>query len=138
LAFGGNMEKNTIKWKIMFFAIFFMILASIFEAATIPEIIAPTHPVILSFSLLLFDLIILLGTYNYAFRKKIVKNKIIWQSSLLLFYIVNTLALGFEFYNRSDGYEAYEMIHIIFFKTLIIGFMSYPTYLYYKNDLKII
>lgn len=132
------MKKNTIKWKIMFFAIFFIILASIFEAATIPEIIAPTHPITLSFSLLLFDLIILLGTYNFAFRKKIVKNKIIWQSSLLFFYIVNTLALGFEFYNRADGYEIYDMINIIMFKMFIIGFMSYPTYLYYKNDLKII
>lgn len=132
------MEKKTIKWKIMFFAIFFMVSASIFEAATLPEIIAPTHPIILSFSLLLFDLMILLGTYNYAFRKNIVKNKIIWQSSLLFFYIVNTLVLGFEFYNRADGYEMYDMINIIMFKMLIIGFMSYPTYLYYKNDLKII
>lgn len=52
------------------FCYFFIVLVSIFEVATIPEIIAPTHPIILSFSLLLFDLMILLGTYNYAFRKK--------------------------------------------------------------------
>ncbi len=121
----------------MFFVIFGLVIASIFDAVTIPEIIAPTHPMILSFSLLIFDSIVLLGTYNYAFRKKIIEVKVIWQLSLFLFYLVNILAVGFELYNRADGYETYDMINVVILKMLIVVFMSYPTYLYYKNDLKI-
>jgi hypothetical protein len=131
------MESKTIKWKIMFFAILGIIAASIFEAVTIPEIIAPTHPVILSFSLFIFDFIVLLGTYNYAFRKKIIDVKVMWQLSLYLFYLVNILAVGFELYNRADGYDTYEMINVVILKMFIVVFMSYPTYLYYKNDLNI-
>ncbi len=121
----------------MFFAILGLVIASTFDAVTIPEIIAPTHPAILSFSLLIFDSIVLLGTYNYAFRKRIIDVKMMWKSSLILFYFVNILAVGFELYNRADGYEAYDMIHVVILKMFIVVFMSYPTYLYYKNDLKI-
>ena len=64
-----------------------IVIVSIFDAATIPDVIAPTHPMILSLSLFVFDSIVLLGSYNYAFRKKIIEVKLVWQLSL--FFILS-------------------------------------------------
>ena len=129
------MKSRYIKWKIMFFLVLLLGIYSIFEAITVPEIIAPTHLPILSYSLLFFDFMILLGIYNYAFRKKIINIKIVWEILILLFYVVNILAVGFEFYNRFDGYEVDEMVQIAILKIFIVVFMSYPAYLYCKHDL---
>jgi len=136
LVSGGNMTSKPIKWKVAFFIILALVLASVSESATVPEIIAPTHPVWVSICAFILDLVILLGAYNYAYGKKIGSNRLLWQLSLWLFYIINLVIVAFEFYNRANGYEVYDMVHIVIFKSLIVFFLSYPTYRYYSIDLK--
>ena len=129
------MSSKRAKWKFFFVFIVCIFISEIYDSATVPDIISPTHPFTLSIYILIVDFMLLFGTYCYAFQKKYIQIKLIWFFVLLSVYISNIFVLGFEFYNRHDGYEIYDMVQIFIIKTFIVVVMSYPTYLYYTIDL---
>lgn len=131
-------KKRTLS-KILFLIILILFTYSIidvFNSEEIPDILSPTHPALLSICLFFLDLFLLLGAFNFAFKKKVFVKEIFWERGMIFLYFCNLLVLGFEFYNRYDGYELDEMIIVSLIRFFVLFVLSYPTYCYIMLDLK--
>ena len=121
---GGDMNK--MRWKIGFFIIACFVISTIYDAFTVADIIAPTHPLFLSILMLVADLLILFGAYCCAFDKFIIRSKAIWFAVIILFFTLNGIALIYEFINNHDGYEVYDMVTMTISYLLLALFLVLP------------
>ncbi len=110
MGIGGDMNKSKRSWQIGFAIIACFVAYSIYEAFTVADIVAPTHPFFISILILIADLMILLGAYSYAFDKFIIRLKACWLAVIAFFFTVNCVALIYELVNNQVGYEVYDMI----------------------------
>lgn len=130
MGIGGEMKERRLKWRVLFVVMCFFVSFSIYDAFTIDESIAPTHPLLVSILLLCADVLILIGAYNYAFRKKLINSKAFWIFTITFYVIIYIVALGYEFVNNHDGYEIYDMFQISFMYLLLASCVLTPTFKY--------
>jgi len=129
------MIASRFKWKLLFFIICALLASTLYDSFTVPEIIAPTHPLWVSIAILVIDCMVLVGAYSFAFKKQLFPIAILWKTVILSLFSLNALVLFYEFSNRADGYEIYDMVYTSFFMAIIVGAMSLPIYLYLQEDL---
>jgi len=129
------MSTSRLKWKFLFFILCALFATTLYDSFNVPEIIAPTHPLWVSIAIYFIDSMALLGCYSFAFKKQIFPIENFWKAVILSLFSVNALALFYEFSNRADGYEVYDMIYTSIFMAIIVGIMALPVYLYLYQDL---
>lgn len=130
MGIGGEMKERRLKWRVLFVVMCFFVSFSIYDAFTIDESIAPTHPLLVSILLLCADVLILIEAYNYAFRKKLINSKAFWIFTITFYVFIYIVALGYEFVNNHDGYEIYDMFQISFMYLLLASCVLTPTFKY--------
>jgi len=130
------MNLGRLGWKVLFSVMLVIFFTGIYDAAKMPDIIAPTHPGWVSFFVLLFEIIIMIGAFCYAFEKKILPKTSFWKVSIIFLFVGNVIILAYEFYNNSVGYEVSDIVHKSFFTFVIFCIYVLPAYLYYDQDLR--
>ena len=131
MGIGGDMNKMC--WKIGFFVIACFVMYAIYDAFTVADIIAPTHPFFLSILMLFADLLILFDAYCCAFNKFIIRSKAIWLAVIILFFTLNGAALIYEFINNHGGYEVYDMVTMTAFYLLFASVLVLPIIKYIED-----
>ncbi len=129
------MDIIRLKWKLLFFAMLIFMIFTLYDSLNTPEILAPTHPLFISIFLFIIDTLILIGAYNYAFKKKLLPSIRLWKLIIFLLYLVNFVILLYEYINRSSGYEISDIFYQTFFTLIIVFIISLPAHNYYKTDL---
>ena len=108
-------------------------VSAIYDAFTVREIVAPAHPLFISIFILIADLMILLGAYCYAFDKYLIRSKLCWLIAIVLFFIVNGIALIYEFVYNQVGYEVYDIVTMAAFYLCFSFVLAIPTIRHFKN-----
>ncbi len=124
-----------LKWKVAFCVILISTCYALYDAFTVADIIAPTHPTIVSILVSISDLFIVFGAFCYAFNKVLIVRVEIWYMALVGFVCGNILVLVYEFVNVNDGYEIDNMISKSVIYIIIAGLYAAPT-LNHINELK--
>tara|TARA_B100001105_G_scaffold243412_1_gene224359 strand:- start:1204 stop:1623 length:420 start_codon:yes stop_codon:yes gene_type:complete len=133
MGIGGEMKERRIKWQVLFVVMCILVSFSIYDAFTIDESIAPTHPLLVSILLLCADVLILIGAYSYAFRKELINSKAFWIFTITFYVFIYIVALGYEFINNRDGYEIYDMFQISIIYLLFAVCVLTPTVRYISD-----
>jgi len=132
---GGSMVVARLFWKIFFIVQISLLLFSLYDAYSLPDIIAPSHPNWLGFLVFFSDFMMTFGTLCYAFKLKVLPRAAIWMALVFLFFMSNSIILFFDFYNNLIGYEVNEIVNKLFFSVVIYCVLALPTYLYCRWDL---
>lgn len=137
MGIGGNMNNNKRVWRVIFIIIACFVVSAIYDAFTVTDIVAPTHPFFISILILIADLMILLGAYSYAFDKYPIRSELCWLAVIVFFFIVNGIAVIYELVNNQVGYEVYDMITMAAFYLCFSFVLVIPTIMHLKDINKV-
>jgi len=130
------MITERLIWKVLFFIILAVTIYSIFIAISLEEIVQPAHPWQFSILITVIDLLMLISSFNYAFKARYIPFPLFWKGLLVIYFACNAIIMYYEF-TIPFGYTTEEMLIVGHLTLISLIVFSLPTYFYYKEDLAI-
>ena len=127
------MEKR-IRWKIIFIFSLLLTIYTLNQNFKMPVTDSGGHPDFVAYGVLLFDFLVLLGSFGYAFKLKLLNSQI-WKVTLVMYPLFILLETVFDFY--AGGYIAFE----VFTHSLLVLFLTcllISPIIMYLNDFKVV
>ena len=119
--------KDRLLWKLIFVLSLLLTIYSINNNLKMPVIEGNEKSNLIMCGLFLFDFFILLGSFGYAFKIKIL-NSIIWKITAIAYPLLIILETFFDFY--AGGYSVYEMITYSLFVLFLTCILVAPVIMY--------
>lgn len=121
-----------ITWKILFVFSLFLTVYTFFDSSTAPLGGMGYYTLIISYLIAFFDLIVLVGSFGYAFNLLIL-NRFFWVFTAVAYPVLILTNMIFDFYQ--GGYLATEMITHSLLVFLLTTVLVLPVVMYI-NDFK--
>ncbi|TMO03329.1 hypothetical protein [Pseudoalteromonas sp. S558] len=119
--------KDRLLWKLIFVLSLLLTIYSINNNLKMPVIEGNEKSNLIMCGLFLFDFFILLGSFGYAFKIKIL-NSIIWKITAIAYPLLIILETISDFY--AGGYLVYEMITYSLFVLFLTAILVAPVIMY--------
>ena len=104
-----------------------MTLSTFYNNVNTPAELVPAHPTWVALGLVIFDILIVLGSFGYAFHHKLLSAKI-WQITVIAYPVFIAMEIFFDF--SAGGYTIADMfVHSLLVFMLTSVFVA-PVLLY--------
>ncbi len=124
---------NRLLWKVIFVFSLLLTIYTFNQNIIMPVIEGDARPHLITYGLLLFDFLVLLGSFGYAFKIKTL-NAQVWQVTIVIYPLLVVLETVFDFY--TGGYVINEMITHSLLVIVLTSVLLAPVIMY-LNDYKV-
>ena len=125
--------NSRIIWKFVFFLSLMLTIYTINGNLKMPVDTGEIRPSVISYGVLIFDLLILIGGFGYAFKIKMLKPSV-WKVTAVMYPLFILLETAFDFY--AGGYVMFEMVSHFLFVFLLTSLFVAPVVMY-LDDFKV-
>ncbi len=125
--------KDRFIWKVIFVCSLLLTIYTFNHNINMPVIEGDARPNFITYGLLLFDFLVLLGSFGYAFKNKTL-NAQVWQVTIVIYPLLIVLETVFDFY--AGGYVINEMITHSLLVILLTSILLAPVIMY-LDDFKV-
>ena len=119
--------KNRLIWKFIFLLSLLLTLNTLNQNLKMPNEVLVNHPDFLAYGLLFFDFFVILGSFGYAFKIKILYASI-WKLTAIIYPVFLIIEAALDFI--AGGYTIYEMFTHSLLMCLLTGLFIAPIIMY--------